>query len=50
MAQLEITTHIGCPMQCVDCPQPLLLSKYKGKRTLDFEDYKKVIDKTPQWV
>ena len=50
MAQLEITTHIGCPMQCVDCPQPLLLSKYKGKRTLDFEDYKKVIDKIPQSV
>lgn len=50
MAQLEITTHIGCPMQCVDCPQPLLFSKYKGKRTLDFEDYKMVIDKLPQSI
>ena len=50
MAQLEITTHIGCPMQCLDCPQQLLFSKYKGKRDLDFEDYKIVIDKVPQYV
>lgn len=48
--RLEITTHIGCPINCQDCPQKLLLSKYKGKRDLDFEDYKKVIDKTPQDV
>ena len=47
MGRLEITTHIGCPMQCVDCPQKLLLSTYKGKKMMDFEDYKKVIDKIP---
>lgn len=45
--RLEITTHIGCPMNCVDCPQGLLKSKYHGKRTMDFEDYKKAIDKVP---
>ena len=45
--RLEITTHVGCPINCVDCPQALLRSKYSGKRDLDFEDYKKVIDKIP---
>lgn len=48
--RLEITTHIGCPINCVDCPQALLKSKYKGKKTLDFEDYKKAIDKVPRQV
>lgn len=48
--RLEITTHIGCPINCQDCPQKLLMSKYKGIRDLDFEDYKRVIDKTPKDV
>lgn len=47
MGRLEITTHIGCPMDCLDCPQGLLRSKYMGKRDLDLEDYKRVIDKVP---
>ena len=47
MARLEITTHIGCPINCTDCPQALLRSKYHGKLTMDFEDYKKAIDKVP---
>lgn len=46
--RLEITTHIGCPINCADCPQRLLLSRYKGKRNLDFEDFKRVIDKVPE--
>lgn len=45
--RLEITTHIGCPVNCMDCPQALLRSKYKGKKDLDFDDYKKAIDKVP---
>ena len=47
MGRLEITTHIGCPMDCLDCPQGLLRSKYTGKRDLSFEDYKIAIDKVP---
>ena len=47
MGRLEITTHIGCPMDCLDCPQALLRSRYKGKRDLDLEDYKRAIDKVP---
>lgn len=45
--RLEITTHIGCPIDCMDCPQELLRSGYKGPKTLDLEDYKRVIDKVP---
>lgn len=47
MGRLEITTHIGCPINCVDCPQALLRSRYKGRLDLDFDDYKRVIDKVP---
>lgn len=47
MGRLEITTHIGCPVDCADCPQELLRSRYHGKRTLDFDDYRKAIDKVP---
>lgn len=47
MGRLEITTHIGCPINCVDCPQSLLKSKYTGKLMMDFEEYKKAIDKVP---
>lgn len=46
--RLEITTHIGCPMNCADCPQRLLQNKYKGKKDLDIEDYKRAIDKVPE--
>ena len=48
--RLEITTHIGCPINCMDCPQALLKSRYKGRKTLDFEDYIKAIDKVPENV
>ena len=47
MGRLEITTHIGCPMDCADCPQALLKSLYKGRKTLRLDDYKKAIDKVP---
>ena len=47
MGRLEITTHIGCPVDCLDCPQELLRSKYHGRRDLDLDDYKRVIDKLP---
>lgn len=46
-ARLEITTHIGCPINCTDCPQALLRSKYHGPADLDFDDYKRVIEKVP---
>lgn len=45
--RLEITTHIGCPVNCLDCPQKLLLSKYKGVKDLSLDDFKLAIDKVP---
>lgn len=50
MGRLEITTHIGCPVNCTDCPQALLRSQYHGKRDLDLDDFKRAIDKVPQDV
>ena len=47
MGRLEITTHIGCPINCTDCPQSLLKARYKGRKTLDFEDFKRALDKVP---
>lgn len=46
--RLEITTHVGCPINCTDCPQALLREKYKGRKTMRFEDYKVAIDKLPR--
>lgn len=48
MGRLEITTHIGCPIDCMDCPQEMLRKKYKGRKTMSLEDYKRAIDKVPQ--
>lgn len=45
--RLEITTHIGCPIDCLDCPQALLRSRYKGKKDMDLDDFKAAIDKVP---
>jgi len=47
---LEITTSIplkGCVVDCVFCPQRLLIERYKGNKSLSFDDYKKVINKLP---
>ena len=46
-ARLEITTRIRCPIDCMDCPQKLLRDRYTGRKVMDFEDYKKAIDKVP---
>ena len=48
MPRLEITTHIGCTINCMDCPQRLLMSRYSGIKTMRFEDYKTAIDKVPR--
>lgn len=45
--RLEITTQVGCPIDCTDCPQALLRSRYSGRRSLRLEDFKQAIDKVP---
>ena len=50
---LEITTVIplkGCVVDCVYCPQRLLVQRYKGNKTLSFDDYKFIVDRLPKEV
>jgi hypothetical protein len=47
---LEITTVIGCKVNCRFCPQQKLITEYartSDKRILSFDDYKTCIDKVP---
>ncbi len=49
---IEITTQIGCSINCKYCPQNLLLSKYfeknkSRKQRLSLEDYKKCLMNLP---
>ena len=48
MPRLEITTHVGCPINCTDCPQKLLQASYTGVKDLSFEDFKLAVDKLPE--
>lgn len=50
--RLEITTRIGCKINCVNCPQDKIIKSYfqlypDGPRELTFELFKKCIDKVP---
>lgn len=51
--RLEITTRIGCSINCVYCPQKLLATNYfrgdkNRKAELSFDDFKTCIDKLPK--
>lgn len=54
MPKLEITTLIGCPLDCSFCPQSNLNSAWKnidgGARLLDFKTFKNAVDKLPSNV
>lgn len=46
---MEITTRIGCSVNCRYCPQALLLQRYSDScRQLALDDFKKCIQKMPQ--
>lgn len=48
---LEITSRIGCSVNCKLCPQKVLMNVYDKKNKdvmLKFETFKKCIDKTPK--
>lgn len=50
---LEITTKIGCNVNCKYCPQNLLMKKYierSNELELSFDNFKKCIDKLPKNV
>lgn len=50
---LELSLTIGCRLDCLYCPQKLLLSKYYGtdkgrKSKLSFQDFKTVLEKVQE--
>lgn len=50
---LEITTSIpakGCVVDCIFCPQRILVKSYNGERYLSLDNFKKVIDKVPKEI
>lgn len=51
MAHIEITTRIGCELNCKFCPQDLLNANYKSRiRTMNLDVFKMCIDKVPTLV
>lgn len=52
MPTLEITTIVGCPMQCTFCPQDKLVKGYPADapRALSLDNFKAVLAKVPKHV
>jgi hypothetical protein len=49
---LEISTTIGCPINCSTCPQAAILRAYRGRepREMAMENFRAVLDHTPSSV
>lgn len=48
MSTFEVTTQIGCKMNCIKyCPQEVIVSKYYGKKVLTLESFKAMISTVP---
>ena len=52
---LELSLTIGCRLDCLYCPQKLLLNKYYEKEKarkskLEFEDFKIALDKVRRYL
>ncbi len=48
---MEVTTVVGCKVNCSFCPQKTFLKQYESsKRTLSFVDFKTAVDKMPDTV
>ncbi len=46
---LEITTKIGCPVNCLKyCPQEVTTTRYSGKRTLSIDDWEIMLNHIPK--
>ncbi|UCE19903.1 MAG: SPASM domain-containing protein [Gemmatimonadota bacterium] len=53
MPKLEITTKIGCTIDCNYCPQPRLISNYRKRShifDMSMDVFRKCIDKVPSHV
>lgn len=48
---LEITTAIGCPVNCLKyCPQEVLLKRYAGKKLMELQDLQDILRTVPKSV
>lgn len=46
---LEVTTKIGCPVNCLKyCPQEVTVKKYSGKRMLSIDDWTIILNHLPK--
>lgn len=51
MPTLEITTTLGCPVNCTVCPQTLLKSVYSSPiKCLSFDSFSQILSKIPKHV
>ena len=51
MAQLEITTMVGCPLMCTFCPQEELKRAYSNPaKYMLFDNFKRYLNKIPKHV
>lgn len=51
---IEITTGIGCPLDCIYCPQKVLIDAYNDRiqnyRLMSYDTFRECIDKIPKEV
>ena len=50
---IEITTSVpqgGCTVDCLICPQKLLIDTYAGERHLKLDNFKRLLDKIPEEI
>ena len=45
---MEITTKVGCSVNCKYCPQDVFVSNYKGDCELSYRNFVECIDKVPE--
>jgi len=48
--QFEVTTSIGCPVDCKFCPQDRIVERYTGARTLTLKAFTELIQTVPSSV
>jgi radical SAM protein with 4Fe4S-binding SPASM domain len=45
--RIEITTAIGCPIACNNCPQDILCERYSGQEYITLSDFKDMLKTVP---
>lgn len=45
---MDVSTNIGCKNMCSYCPQEKIISRYKGPKMMELNDFKKCVNKIPK--